>query len=173
MMPKDRFENLIHLLALLAILLLAAGAAEGRGARLKPVAGDPYPVYKRVFEKKIDQGKIAVEILRDSGAVDLTDCIHGSTYLESDPGPELSGEARRLADLAYEVVRLGRLLRKIGYPEAVWRPLLADLERKGRKGFTPARGGYLEKLSETLNAYRRRSARSLPTTVVEGCGEGA
>lgn len=165
-MPQD-FRQ--HLFFLPAALLLAAGIAGATGA----AAGDPYPAYKRTFEKKIDQGKIAVEILRDSGAVDLTDCTHGSTHLESDPGLELSTEARRRADLAYEVVRLGRLLQKLGYPETVWRPLLADLERQGRAGFTPARGGYLEKLSEALNAYRRRAARSLPTTVVEGCGEGS
>lgn len=156
-----------------ALLLLAAAlSATGGTEAQRAAAGDPYLVYKRAFEKRFDQGRIAVEILRDSGAVDLTDCGHGSSRLESED-QELTEDERRLADLAYEVVRLERLLKKLGYPESVWRPRLAALERDGREKFSRAAGGYLEKLSETLNAYRRQSARSLPITVVEGCGEGS
>lgn len=159
---------------LTAMLLLAADAVLSQTSKtlLRTGADEEYLAFKRTFQKMVDEGDLDVAILRDDeGGVDLRDCTSGDFYL----GPEgnASGQTRQRANLAYEVVRLKRLIARLGYPESVWRPALLALEEEGREEFDVYQGGHLERLSETLNAYRRRSAPALPkTSVVGGCGEG-
>lgn len=159
---------------LLAVLLLAAGAAVAQTSKslLRAGADEEYLTFKRTFQKMADEGDLEVLILRDEdGAVDLMDCSSGDSYL----GPEgnISSRTRQRANLAYEVVRLKRLIARLGYPESVWRPALLAIEEEGQDAFSPHEGGHLQELSETLDAYRRRSAPALPKTgVVGGCGEG-
>jgi hypothetical protein len=160
--------------SLLAVLLLAAGAAFAQTSKtlLRAEADEEYLTFKRTFQKMVDEGDLEVHVLRDDDeAVDLMDCTSGNFYL----GPEgsVSGRTRQRANLAYEVVRLKRLITRLGYPESVWRPALLAIEEEGREEFDLYGGGHLEELSETLNAYRRRSAPALPkTAIVGGCGEG-
>jgi hypothetical protein len=169
-------QNPVRLpLTLLAMLLLAAGAASAQTSKalLRSSAGEQYLTLKRTFQKMVDEGEIDVPVFRDQGAVDLMDCSLGHSYLGSATGGDVSSRTRQLADLAYEIVRLKKLMAKLGYPESAWRPALSEIEEDGQERFDPVEGGHLRKLSETLNAYRRRSAPSLPQTMVEGgCGEG-
>src|SRR5215212_2115492 len=134
---------------LLTIILPAAGMASAQTSKaiLQKEAGE-YVALKRTFQKMFDEGEIEVSILRDQGAVDLMDCSYGQTYLGSETGGHVSGRTRQRADLAYEVVRLKKLMTELGYPESVWRPVLLVIEENGQSEFDPVGGQHLEKLSE-------------------------
>ena len=160
-------------ITLFAVLLLAAGAAFAQTSKtlLRAGADEEYLTFKRTFQKMVDEGDLDVRILREDGVVDLMDCSTGDSYL--GPQGDVSSRTRQHAALAYEVVRLKRLMTRLGYPESVWRPVLLEIEEEGQEGFALNGGGHLEELNETLNAYRRRSAPALPKTgIVGGCGEG-
>ncbi|HEY9422217.1 MAG TPA: hypothetical protein VIW92_12440 [Thermoanaerobaculia bacterium] len=158
----------------LAVLLLSAGAVSAQTSKALLRSGaEEYLTLKRTFQKMVETGEIKVSPVRYQGAVDLMDCALGHTYLGSETASHVSSQTRQRADLAYEVVRLKKLITQLGYPESVWRPVLLAIEQEGQKKFDPIEGGHLERLSETLNAYRRQSAPSLPKTMIEGgCGEG-
>lgn len=160
---------------LLALSLWSAGvaAAQTSRAQLQSSEDERYLTFKRTFQTMVDQGTIAVTVPRSGGAVDLKDCALGHDFLGPEAGMEASGRTRQLADLAYEIVRLKKLMARLGYPESVWRSVLVDIEERGKESFDPIEGTYLEDVSATLNAYRRQSAPTLPATRVEGgCGEG-
>jgi hypothetical protein len=160
---------------LLAVLGLAAGAAAAQTSKALLRSGDEeqYLTFKRTFQKMVDAGEIKISAEPYDGAVDLRDCSYGQMYLGSEMGESGSGRTDRLANLAYEIVRLKALMTRLGYPEPVWRPLLVEIEENGKERFNPHEPGHLEKLDQALAAYRRRSAAALPRTIVEGgCGEG-
>lgn len=158
----------------LAVLLLAAGTASAQTSKALLGSGaEEYLALKRTFQRMIDEGEIKVTVFQDQGAVDLMDCALGHTFLGSATTGGVSSRTRGRADLAYEVVRLKKLLTKLGYPESSWRPALLTIEENGPEKLDPSEGGHLRALSEALNAYRRQSAPSLPKTKIEGgCGEG-
>lgn len=163
-----------HSFTLLAVLLLAAGAAFAQTSKTLLGAGadEQYLAFKRTFQKMVDEGDLKIHVLPDDhGGVDLRDCTTGDYYL--GPAGDVSAQTRQRANLAYEVVRLKHLITRLGYPESVWRPALLKIEEEGQDAFAVHEEEHLQELSETLNAYRRRSAPSLPNTgVVGGCGEG-
>jgi hypothetical protein len=119
--------------------------------------------------------------------IDLVDCTWGRDYL-----PETDDDANdpaivRLADIAYEQVRLTRMLSMAGYPRAVWQPLLERregellrrLDDKARTvDFDPEEvddeEAFLQQLSTTVNAYRNSHESSLSETMLEGgCGDAS
>jgi hypothetical protein len=159
---------------LLAVILPAIGTASAQTSKaMLRKEAEEYVTLKRTFQKMFDEGEIKVSILRDEGAVDLMDCSYGQAYLGSETAGHVSGRTRQRADLAYEVVRLKKLMTELGYPESVWRHVLLVIEENGQSEFDPVGGQHLEKLGEALNAYRRRSAPSLPKATIEGgCGDG-
>ena len=167
-------KNIQKLSILLVMLLLSPGLASAQTSKALLRAGaEEYLTFKRTFQKMVDTGEITVSTVPYQGAVDLMDCAFGHTYLGSETASHVSSQAQRRADLAYEVVRLKKLMTLLGYPESVWRPVLLDIEQKGQVRFDTLESGHLERLNETLSAYRQQSAPSLPKTMIEGgCGEG-
>jgi hypothetical protein len=172
-MQKGAQRLAVTLLSLSLLTGAASVAAQTSRALLRSSEEERYLAFKRTFQAMVDQGTLGVAVPRSGGAVDLKDCSLGHDFLGPEAGEGASSRTRQLADLAYEIVRLKKLMARLGYPEAVWRPMLVDNEERGKESFDPIEGTYLEGLSQTLNAYRRQSAPALPATLVEGgCGEG-
>jgi hypothetical protein len=141
------------------------------------VSADPraqYLVIKRTFK-----GLVPEPDDPEDGRVNLEDCKHGSEYLggvENDP-------AIPLADVAYNVVLIRKVLEKAGYPESVWRAPLLEFESgqlrlrlSGTYQYSPDEERYRaarEKIVRAVNEYREDVASDLPEVIDEGgCGAG-
>jgi hypothetical protein len=158
-----------------ALLLVAfalgtsMASAQTSKARLR-TGQEEYLVFKRTFQNMVDRGEIRIYSEPYEGVIDLWDCSYGEQYIGEVKG---SGRTGRLANLAYEIVRLKKLLTTLGYPASVWQPALVKLEEDGKERFNPHEPVHLRPLNATLAEYRRRSAPRLAKTIVEGgCGEG-
>lgn len=113
------------------------------------------------------------------GQFDINSCYYGSEQLgvpEDDP-------VVPLADLAYEVVYISKVMKKAGYPEPVWAGALFEFEggqlarrTKGRYVHDPEDAGYRaarQKIVRAANEYREETAGDLPEIIDEGgCGAG-
>ena len=114
------------------------------------------------------------------GQVDIQDCDTGGDTL----GVPHNDPVAPLADLAYEVIFIGKALNKAGYPPAVWRGPLEQFEREqlalrvGRPGYIPdiEDGRYRagrERIVRAANEYREQAGGDLPEVIEEGgCGAG-
>jgi hypothetical protein len=147
------------------------------------VKADPkaqYYVIKRTMQQFYDSGTLKSNVsTHPADPYDLHACgasgadFLGRAYDDSEPVAEL-------ANLAARVVLWRSDLRKIGYPESVWRPVLIEFEDTA----LPLLGGpssnydaFNEKQSKriaaTLNKHRRASNPGLREIVIMGgCGAG-
>ena len=156
-------------------LAMAALAASGQTSQqsLRPGSDESYLTFKRTFQTMFDKGEIPVRAQPTGGSVDLMDCAYGASYLGPGAGTNISDRTAELANLAFEIVRLKKLMTRLGYPESLWRPLLLSLEEQGQESFDLGGGEHLMPFSAALNRYRQQSAPALPKVRVEGeCGEG-
>lgn len=142
------------------------------------VASDPraqYFLIKRTFE--------SMTIEPDGphgGQFDINPCYYGSAELgvpEDDP-------VVPLADLAYEVGYISRVMKKAGYPESVWAGALSEFEsgqlarRIGMRRYVPdpddeSYRAARQKIVRAADEYREETAGDLPEIIDEGgCGAG-
>jgi hypothetical protein len=89
-----------------------------------------------------------------------------------------------LVDLAYEVIHIGKVMRKARYPESVWRAPLAEFENrqltrrleKAGYAYDPEEEGYVAARREFVrlaNEYREEAGGDNPEIIDEGgCGAG-
>jgi hypothetical protein len=152
------------------------------------VAGDPkaqYSIVKQTFTNLIPDSELATarEELFPGEPYDLEDCGRGASYVDLPDGDPFEP----LANLAYKIEYLRKSLSKLGYPEAVWNPLLIRFENEQLtlllqemgKEYNPYSASsqhyeaFKQEMVEQLGDYRRQAAPDLPEVVyVGGCGAG-
>ena len=166
-------------------------AAQSSSALFESDPRAQYFALKRTFDNMFDSGGLRAPGLNPGDrAFDLVDCTGGSEYLlpsgqTNSPRTEIIA---KLGDLAYDVVRMRRALKALGYPEAMWKPALIDYEDaqmkmriterrpQGADWTSPSwtqQQEFKQRLVATLAAYRAREAPTLPKVIYEGgCGAG-
>jgi hypothetical protein len=160
------------------------------------IAAPPEKAYyalKRVLQTFYDEGVLPSNLGKErmnqyqsEAPYDVITCVSGSDFI----GTWLPDTDRlhALADLAGRIVILRNDLRKIGYPEQVWRPILIAFEESQLKLITEGLGfsndweqrptyknevAFEERLVLTLNDYHRNQNSQLPEAIREGgCGAG-
>ena len=115
----------------------------------------------------------------DTGQFDINSCYYASDEL----GVPADDPVVPLAELAYEVVYISKVLKKAGYPERVWAGALSEFESgqlarrtQGRYVHDPEDEGYLAARHNIVRAaseYREETGGDLPEVTDEGgCGAG-
>jgi len=162
----------------------AAWTPERRAAKTSTslVSADPRAQYlniKRTLTGLVPEPASLDESL-DDGRVDIEDCQNGSEHL----GIEDEDPVLPLADLAYDVVHISRVLNLAGYPERVWGAPLRELESQqfelilGGPRFVYDHGeernrAARQRIVRAANEYREEEATDLPEVIDEGgCGAG-
>jgi hypothetical protein len=184
----DRSWNVVVLYAAILIWIAAACAAQTSSSLVRRDPGSQYGMVKRAAQQLLDSGAVQSHI-RPGESYNLALCqdfylYAGNTSDVYDREPVL----RTLAELALEIVILNNDLRILGYPDAVWRSMLADFEntqlvlllREGGQTSPNAElpsdkndGVSKRRLVALMNNYRRQSNPSLrAVTYAEGCGAG-
>jgi len=154
-----------------------------------------YDNLKQVFNSMINEGQIQLHAKAHNNAFNIFDrCSDrpfeaGSDYLGGSTDTAIS----TLADLAFEVVRLGVTLKKLGYPEPAWKSTLDQFESEvlplyigqigkpdssdegsGSQSIERTTKQFQNKILRKLADYRKRYAPTLPTIYYEqgDCGAG-
>jgi hypothetical protein len=175
---------------MISALLVAPGCLGQSASDL--TNADPnasYYALKRALQIFYDEGVLPSNIskggLPSEQGYDVIDCQSGSDFIG---GWEHRGDVGTLADLAGHIVVWRNDLRKLGYPEQVWRPLLIQYEEeelkllireRGATGDWEARASYKnreafeKRLAQSLNDYRSRQNPRLQKVIrMGGCGAG-
>jgi hypothetical protein len=144
-----------------------------------------YLIIKQTFDKLIPDSELASarQEAFPGEPYDLEDCGRGPDYVDlPDDDPFVP-----LAELGYKIVFLRKSLAKLGYPEAVWQPLIVQFENeqltlllqetgKASTADPPSLQHYYafrQKMVQALRDYREQVAPDLPEVIYEGgCGAG-
>lgn len=163
--------------------VFAQGSPSNSSSLVKSDPKAQYYVIKRTMQQFYDSGALASNVSTKAGdPYDLINCrpsgtdFLGRAHDDSEP-------IGWLANLASTVVLWRSDLRKIGYPESVWRPVLIEFEDAAvpqlvRPGGLPANyDAFSEKqykrIAAALNKHRRESNPALAEIVIVGeCGAG-
>ena len=178
--------------AFLLALALPCGALAQVSSAL--VVADPkaqYYVIKRAMQQMYERGGLHSNISRAAAdGYDIVHCESGSDYFGERPPADALFVA--LANLAADIVIWRNDFRRLAIPEAVWRPVLIEIEdtqlalrlQEGRlqEGRAPAAtdapserryASQQRQLLSALNAYRAQSGgRRAPFQMEGGCGAG-
>ena len=178
--------------AFLLALALPCGALAQVSSAL--VVADPkaqYYVIKRAMQQMYERGGLHSNISRVAAdGYDIVHCESGSDYFGERPPADALFVA--LANLAADIVIWRNDFRRLAVPEAVWRPVLIEIEdtqlalrlQEGRlqEGRAPAAtdapserryASQQRQLLSALNAYRAQSGgRRAPFQMEGGCGAG-
>ncbi len=153
------------------------------------ISNDPtgqYYLIKRTLSKLIAAEKVEFTDELYPEPFDLIDCSFGGVIYALSDENYRDDSIKILTALAYDILRLRIALKKIGYPEVIWRPLLIQMESEQLilrlneigfhyKGESPSDKHFnrsLRNIKYRLEDYRQHNNRRLQEVVVEGgCGD--
>lgn len=167
------------------LLSVSAAAQQNLSTLLHTDVKGQYYAMKRVMQGFYDHSVLKSEVERNSEPYDLYICDTGNEYTGS--ADDSTGTTDAISTLAVQIVLWRNDLRKLGYPEAVWRPILVEYENAELDLYTRSKTvtqAVLDQslkqyersvaaLGKALTAYRLQSNPALrPVTQEGGCGAG-